>query len=237
MAGSKYQLHYFKSHGLSIGIRALLIVGGADWSNKFQGPEDWPQVKPTTPYGTLPLLIETTESGETITIPEVIAIEQYLANKFGMAGSTEMEKVRIDTAVSFQRGINAFWQLRVLYANPEELPKYMEEYFTNQVPKWVAANEKLLIQNGSNGHVVGNKITYGDVCISAMMDYMLSIEGIEAVLNEKTAPNMFACKRKVDSHPRYLAYRRSELFSELSAAVENYVQPGLGMDMKKCHIV
>ncbi|KAG0222659.1 hypothetical protein BGW41_005881 [Actinomortierella wolfii] len=215
MAGSKYQLHYFKSHGLSIGIRALLIIGGADWSNRFQGPEEWPQVKPTTPYGTLPLLIETTESGETITIPEVIAIEQYLANKFGMAGSTAMEKVRIDTAVSFQRGINAFWQLKVLYADPEELPKYKEEYLTNQVPKWVAANEKLLIQNGSNGHVVGDK----------------------AVLNEKTAPNMFACKRKVDRHPQYLAYRRSELFSELNAAVENYVQPGLDFDMKKCHIV
>ncbi|KAG0240341.1 hypothetical protein BGW41_007054 [Actinomortierella wolfii] len=166
-----------------------------------------------------------------------MVIERYLANKFGMAGSTEMEKVRVDTAVSFYQGIGAYWQLKVLTSSLEEFPKYKEEFVINQVPKWVAVNEKLLIQNGSNGHVVGDKITYGDVCISAMMDYMLSIEGIEAVLNEKTAPNMFACKRKVDSHPRYLAFRRSELFSEMSAAVEKFVQPRLGFDMKKCHIV
>ncbi|KAG0254515.1 hypothetical protein DFQ27_006805 [Actinomortierella ambigua] len=236
MAASKFQLHYFKAHGLGATARAMLTIAGADWEDKFQSWDDWIAVKPTTPLGTLPVLTETTESGETIEVPEAAAINQYVASKFGLDGSTDIEKMRVNVVISVTYGLSSFWQHKVLQTSPEETPKYLEELKTTQVPQWIERTEKLLVKNGSNGHFVGDKITHADVVVSGILDHMLAVGGMDAVLNEKTAPNLFANKRKTDSHPRYHAFRKSDLFNEMSAGMEAFIVPKFPFDMKKSHI-
>ncbi|KAG0254516.1 hypothetical protein DFQ27_006806 [Actinomortierella ambigua] len=236
MTTSKFLIHYFKAHGLSNVTRAMLTIAGADWDHKYQSWDDWDVVKPTTPLGTLPVLIETTESGKTIVIPEAAVMERYVASKFGLDGSTDIEKMQVNMVISVTHWLSSFWQHKIFRMTPEERPKYLEEYKTIQVPEWIERAEKLLVENGSNGHFVGDKITYADLTASGMMDYLLAVKGMDAVLNEKTAPNLFANKRKTDSHPRYHAFRKSDLFDELSAGMEIIVNPKVPFDMKKSHI-
>ncbi|KAG0225522.1 hypothetical protein BGW42_004261, partial [Actinomortierella wolfii] len=80
-------------------------------------------------------------------------------------------------------------------------------------------------------------ITHADISTSAIMDLMLPADGVDAILNEKTAPNLFACKRKVDSHPQYQAYRKSEEFAKLSEVFQGFISKKLPYDMSKAHIV
>ncbi|KAF9361658.1 hypothetical protein BGX26_000610 [Mortierella sp. AD094] len=92
-----YSLFYFNFHGLGACPRALLCFGNATWTNKIQSMSDWPKVKPTTPFGTLPILYETEIStGSTIEIPESGAIERYLARKFSLLGDTPREQTLND---------------------------------------------------------------------------------------------------------------------------------------------
>ncbi|KAG0222658.1 hypothetical protein BGW41_005880 [Actinomortierella wolfii] len=237
MTSAKYQLHYFGVHGLAMPIRALLSVGGADWSTKFETFESWANVKSTTPFGTLPVLTVTKESGETLSIPESGAIERYLAKTFGMAGSTEAEEIQVNVVLNLNSFLTLYFLLKVLGSEGEEMKKSFETFKTTRLPNWIAASEKALKNNGSNGHYVGDKITHADISTSTIMDLLLPADGVDAILNEKTAPNMFACKRKVDSHPQYLAYRKSEEFAKLSEAFQGFVSKKFPFDMSKAHIV
>ncbi|KAF9160580.1 hypothetical protein DFQ26_005386 [Actinomortierella ambigua] len=236
---TKYQLHYFGHHGVAMTIRALLCLGGADWAPKIEIFEGWAAVKhSSSPFGTLPILNVFKESGEVLEIPESLAIERYLAKTFGMVGSTEAEQIQVDVALSLHTSLSVFWIHRVLRAAAEVTPKGHVELKASKLPTWIANCEKVLMKNGSNGHFVGDKFTYADVYASTLMDTILAAEGVEDVLNEKTAPNLFAVKRKVDSHPTYLAFRKSDEFSEMSRLLEAYAsRKHFPFDMKKSHVV
>ncbi|KAG0370946.1 hypothetical protein BGZ54_002445 [Gamsiella multidivaricata] len=89
---TSYTLFYFNFHGLGACLRALLCLGNASWTNKIQAMSDWPQVKPTTPFGTLPILYEVNiTTRESIEIPESGAIERHLGRKFKLMGDTPKE--------------------------------------------------------------------------------------------------------------------------------------------------
>ncbi|KAF9977733.1 hypothetical protein BGZ73_005096 [Actinomortierella ambigua] len=231
----KYELHYFSLHGLCTTIRAMMCIGGADWSQKFETFDTWPAVKATTPFGTLPVLTVYNESGEVVNkVPESLAIERFLAKKFGFAGSNDDEEIKVTVIQSLNLSMmTSFFQ--VLGAPAEQAGKLFEDLKATKIPTWIANCEKALARNGSNGHFVGDKITQADISTSAVMDGMLAA-GVEA-LNEKDAPNMFAMKRKVDSHPRYLAFRKSEEFAKLSAAQEGFMKAKVpSYDFSKAHI-
>ncbi|KAF9160579.1 hypothetical protein DFQ27_006535 [Actinomortierella ambigua] len=232
----KYQIHYFGVHGVVAVSRAMLCIAGADWSQRSETFDSWPAVKASTPFGTLPIMNVTSESGEVTVIPESMAIERYLAKKFDMVGSTEAEQIQVDVALSLNNSLSTYWIQRVMYAAPEATAKAFDELKTSKLPTWIASCEKVLAKNGSNGHFVGDKITVADISASALMDALLPAEGVDAVLNEKTAPNLFAVKRKVDGHPKYLAYRKSDEFAQMSEVQSKFVTK-FGFDMKKIHVV
>ena len=52
----------------------------------------------------------------------------------------------------------------------------MQKYVTEQLPKHFGLLEKFAEQNGSNGHLVGNEITYPDIKTFSLVDSMQNIK-------------------------------------------------------------
>jgi len=75
-------------------IRMLLADAGADFTDS--AVTDWPSLKPTTPFGQLPILIETHADGTQTLIPQSMAIMRHLARVFNRYGSTNAEQTRCD---------------------------------------------------------------------------------------------------------------------------------------------
>ncbi|KAG0231101.1 hypothetical protein BGW42_000518 [Actinomortierella wolfii] len=235
--GSTFSLWYFKLHGLALTTRALLCVSGANWSDKLQAlGDEWQARKGETPYGVLPILYETTADGQTLEIAERDAIERYIAKKFGMAGDNAWEEVLVNQVVSLSQTLFNYWQYRILYSGPEEQAKALEEVKNKRLPDWIRNLEKILVKNGSNGHFVGNKFTLADTHVSAVVDIMLSIEGHETVLNNETAPNLLAAHKKVVSHPKYAAYRKSDDWAFFINSMNNVLKPKFGFDFNRAMV-
>jgi glutathione S-transferase len=87
-----YKLVYFNARGLGEPSRYIFAAAGQDYEDFRFEREDWPKHKPNTPFGQAPVL-EITDGSSTIQISQSAAIARFLANKFGLAGKTDIEKV------------------------------------------------------------------------------------------------------------------------------------------------
>ena len=87
---AKFKLIYFDTIGLGEPIRYIFALAGVPYEDKRFKKEEWPQLKPTTPYGRVPVL---EEDGKQLAGGRVIA--RYLAEKFGLAGENAFENAEI----------------------------------------------------------------------------------------------------------------------------------------------
>ncbi|XP_078621511.1 hematopoietic prostaglandin D synthase-like isoform X2 [Branchiostoma floridae x Branchiostoma japonicum] len=90
-----YKLTYFKSWGRAGVLRLLFAAGGIEFEDvRIDRETQWPDFKPTTPMGQLPIL----EVDGTI-ICQKRAIGRMIAKKAGLAGKTPLEEAQIDMIV------------------------------------------------------------------------------------------------------------------------------------------
>uniref|UniRef100_F1LBG7 Glutathione S-transferase 1 n=1 Tax=Ascaris suum TaxID=6253 RepID=F1LBG7_ASCSU len=75
---SQYKLTYFNIRGLGEGARLIFHQAGVEFEDNRLSREDWPSLKPSTPFGQLPLL---EVDGEVLA--QSTAIFRYLGRKFG----------------------------------------------------------------------------------------------------------------------------------------------------------
>jgi len=92
---TSYELLYFPIRGRAEPIRLLFAAAGVSFTNT--GVTNWPELKPKTPLGQLPVLIERSESGER-QIAQSMAIVRHLARVFDLYGKDETEKTTTDIA-------------------------------------------------------------------------------------------------------------------------------------------
>ncbi|KAF9165999.1 hypothetical protein DFQ26_008933 [Actinomortierella ambigua] len=234
---STYTFTYFNFHGHGGCTRALLCYSGASWEAKVQGFEDWLAVKPTLPFGTLPLLTEKTASGEEIHIAESVAMERYLAKKYGLAGSTLWEETLVDMFYNQAAFLNLKFVEKVIFPVPEESRgKSFEDFVQNTLPTWVNHCEQHLARNGNKGCFVGDNVTLADIKTSAVLDIMISLKASQSFLNPDKTPCLFALKKRVDTHPSYALYRKSEGYKAVDAQSQAAASGILELDFAKSHI-
>ncbi|KAJ1977897.1 hypothetical protein H4R34_003408 [Dimargaris verticillata] len=155
---SKYELLYFNVEGLAETIRAILDFGEADWSNRYVS--NWEQEKPTTPYGKVPVLYERQANGETFALAESIAIQRYLASKFGLYGDDAHSSAVQDSIIS-QLGEVGQALMNVM-RGPEAMREELCERFNTSAKHLLIKHGELLTKNGT-GHYVGHQTTWADL--------------------------------------------------------------------------
>ncbi|MDI1444149.1 glutathione S-transferase [Polyangium sp. 6x1] len=92
---TSYELLYFPLRGRAEPIRLLFATANVAFTNT--PVTNWPELKPKTPLGQLPVLVEHTESGER-QIAQSMAIIRHLARVFDLSGKDEAEKTTTDVA-------------------------------------------------------------------------------------------------------------------------------------------
>ena len=192
-------LTYFDIRGRAEVIRLILEEVGAPYRERRVQEQEWPAVKPTLPFGQMPLYRE----GELL-IPQSHAIYRYLARKYGLCGQDELERVRCDIVeevfVDAQNALGGFfWS-----------PMFGEqraEFERTRLPALLAPLERLLAQNEEGrGFWVGRGLTYVDFCAWHFLDYVRAFS--QATLEKFELLHAF--KKRIEARPRIAAYLASE---------------------------
>ncbi|KAJ1904671.1 hypothetical protein IWQ60_012414, partial [Tieghemiomyces parasiticus] len=161
---STYELIYGPVTGLGETSRALLEYGRATWT-----PVDlpWADAVKQSPYGRVPVLRETTADGRVHVLVESRAIERYLAKKFGLYGSNDLEAARIDAYVSQWEDLR--WAIVTRWNTPEggngEARAASTEKADKEIRHLVSKHTQSLAANAEGGgvHYVGRGTTWADI--------------------------------------------------------------------------
>ncbi|XP_035661528.1 hematopoietic prostaglandin D synthase-like [Branchiostoma floridae] len=157
-----YKLTYFKHWGRAGVLRLLFAAGGIEFEDvRIDRETQWPDFKPTTPMGQLPIL----EVDGTI-ICQKRAIGRMIAKKAGLAGKTPLEEARIDMIVDGLADMETIFA--GLYREKDEKTKLenMKKFAGETLPMFLNNFEKLA---SSSGHFVGDVLTWADVDFFAMV--------------------------------------------------------------------
>ncbi|KAF9185233.1 hypothetical protein BGZ51_002721 [Haplosporangium sp. Z 767] len=211
---STFKLQYFKLHGLASCARLILATSGAKWESTF--PEDWANVeKKDTLFGCLPVLYETTSTGQHIEVPETDAIEHYLAKKFKLYGDDDFDEIKVRAFATSTQSLVNFLILRVLTVSDAEYKaKMMERFQTEALPQFVAVHERHLEANGRNGYYVGNKLSLAEIKLAVALGLVLAVTGDKFVSKEAT-PALWTAWETVNAIPSYVEWRKTEIFAQL----------------------
>ena len=192
-------LTYFDVRGRAEVIRLILEeTGQLDRERRIQLSE-WAALKPTFPFGQVPLYQE----GD-LSIPHSHAIYRYLARKHGLCGTSEADRIRVDvveeTFVDLQNELGGF------YWSPQFHEK-RDEYERSKLPALLDKAQRLLAQNrGGDGYWVGDALTFVDFQAWHFLDYVRpfsqrTLDGFDKLV---------AFKQRIESRPRIAAYLASD---------------------------
>lgn len=160
---SQYKLTYFNGRGRAEIIRLVLAQAGIEYTDHRIAGEEWPALKPTTPFGCLPTL-ET----EGKVLGGSVVIAYYLARKHGLAGETELENAEIGG---------------ILDAHGDVMMKFMQMHFEKDdarkpemKKKYEEACEKTfaILENkvSADGWLYGSKVTIIDLAFFNSADHI-----------------------------------------------------------------
>lgn len=220
---SHFEIKYFAFHGLAHVSRTILAAANANFTNAI--PIDFSQEKPSTPFGVIPILKETSADGKTVLqVSESHAIERYLSKKFGFLGKDIFEETLVNQYLSNTNG--AIQQVYIKYfaqKNPELKKEALDQLIKGPFSDWARHSEQHLIANGSNGHYVGDKTTLADIAAASLIWVIRGISG-DDVLSEEKTPAILKVKAAVDDLPGVQAWYKTQDFEDFATNTFN----GLG---------
>ncbi|XP_049876420.1 glutathione S-transferase 2-like [Pectinophora gossypiella] len=156
---------YFPLKGLGESGRLLLAYGGQEFEDRRITKDEWPEHKPKTPFGQLPVLeIDGKQYAQSV------SIARYLGHKFGVAGADIEEDFEIDQNVEFLNDIR-FKMVAVAHEpDPEVKKRKHEENVKNVYPGLLKKLNEIITKN--NGHLALGKLTWGDFVLAGIYETM-----------------------------------------------------------------
>ncbi|KFP29422.1 Hematopoietic prostaglandin D synthase [Colius striatus] len=181
----QYKLTYFNLRGRAEISRYLFAYSGKKYEDHRIEAADWPKIKPTIPFGKLPVL-----EVDGVTIHQSLAIARYLARESGLAGQTPVEQALVDAIVDtiadfmtlFPWGNRAF-----------------DDILTNKAPELLKDLNTFL---GDKNWLVGKSVTwadfYWDVCSTTLLSHKADLVD--------NYPRLLALKDRVQALPAIAAW-------------------------------
>lgn len=175
------KLSYFDLNGAGELSRVIMAVAGVPFEDeRFQVAGDffsdemkklctgntdkeWSAVKAEQPYGHMPVL---TFKG--VKIAESWAIARFLARRFNLMGSNDLEAALIDATCEHLRDFSQryfkLWGLKTEEEKAEFMKKYVED-----LPELLANINKQVSENDGD-YLVGKKLSMADLTLWRMID-------------------------------------------------------------------
>ncbi|MFH4978255.1 hypothetical protein AB6A40_004964, partial [Gnathostoma spinigerum] len=176
-----YKLQYFPLRGRAESIRLLLTYLGQEFIDEKISFEEWPKVKPTTPFGFLPVL---TVDGE-YQIAQTLAILRYLARKHGLEGSTDEENAYIDMyADQIQDAVVAILPYFISKVRGIGCPKTTwKEYVSSNIRNVTGPIFEKVLKESSSGFLVGSKVSWVDIYAAEFFHRLINAEEEEGLFD------------------------------------------------------
>ncbi|KAL6754469.1 glutathione S-transferase [Haematococcus lacustris] len=162
-ATPKLRLIYFGLPGRAETIRVLLNVGKIPFEDYTISREQWAEVKPTMPYGQVPVLEVDGKQ-----LAQSSAIERYAARLAGLYPQDAWEAAKVDEIASFMNEwLDAFVSTFSIKDADERLAA-RKAVAQGPLQTKIAKLNTLLTEAGPDGYLVGGRMTYADVAVYVM---------------------------------------------------------------------
>ena len=151
----QYKLTYFNGRGRAEVSRLIFAQAGVEYEDKRVSSEEWGQLKPQTPFGYMPIL---EVDGKILS--GSVPIARFLAERYGLAGSNDVENAEIAGIVDLIQDFGAEFFKSIFEkdeARKAEIKKKLDEEL---IPKYMTNLEKLVT---AEGWLYGSKVTYADL--------------------------------------------------------------------------
>lgn len=199
-----YKLTYFPVQALGEPIRFLLSYGNVEFIDDRFDREDWPKIKPTTPFGQVPVLEIDGKK-----VAQSVAISRYLAKQFGLAGKNDWESLEIDATVDTITDLRAkisAYSYESNEAAKEEKLKVAKEI----VPYYLERLDAQVKKNG--GYFVGGALTWADLTFVGLLNYLNYMMKENIIENYE---NLKQLKQTVEEVPAIKSWIEKRPSSEL----------------------
>ncbi|NP_001313601.1 glutathione S-transferase isoform X1 [Acyrthosiphon pisum] len=187
-----YKLTYFNFPALAEPIRFLLSYLEIDFEDVRFEREQWPSIKPTMPFGKVPIL---EIDGKVLN--QSAAISRYLSKKAGLAGSDEWESLLIDIAVDNVNDLRQAIALQVFDSNEESKAEKYVTLINETIPLYMNKFENTVVEN--DGYFVNGKLSLADIHFVAIIDFLSFLAKVDLL---EGRPNLQAHKNKIFDIPQ-----------------------------------
>ena len=200
-----YKLTYFKARGAAELSRFIFAQAGVEYEDvRIDHGEEWAALKPTMPFGVLPVLeVDGKKLGSSMTIA------RYLAETFGLAGENAFENAEItsimDTVTDMVKEVGKYWFGPE--AKSEELQKKLRD---EVVPSKLKLFEKRSSTN-ENGWQFGGKLTWADFGIYISLDWVIMTVGDDIL---KDYPSLTKLRASVEALPKIAEWIKNRPVTE-----------------------
>lgn len=121
--------------------RLALFVAGVDFVDNRIAREAWPARKPTTPFGTLPVL----EAAGKPAVSQSNAILGWVGRRFGLLPSDDWEALRLESLLSAVEDLRATIGRTFGIADQDELKRRRQELVEGPLRTWAASMERQVV--------------------------------------------------------------------------------------------
>jgi len=154
----QYKLTYFNGRGRGEPARLLFEYAGVKYEDNRIEDAIWPALKPSTPFGQLPVL----EIDGKVMIAQAKAICRYLGHEFNLVPKDHIEAARADMLVDGNGDVTTHYDLWYYEEDPVKKPEVWKKLETEHIVPFADRCEKFLTSTGT-GYFVNKTITWADI--------------------------------------------------------------------------
>lgn len=201
---ARYRLTYFNGRARAELIRLIFHTAGEDFEDNRIDTGSWNQLKPSTPFGALPIL-----EFDGLVLSQSLAIARFLAREFGLAGKARYEEAVVDSIVDTANDILGDI-IKIIFNEDEKLKKENQKKFVeNILPFTLNSLENVFSKHGKGqGFAVGSDLTYADLAIFNALDQAVQAGIVNWQYFDKY-PNISSLLRRLEETPRLAGYLKT----------------------------
>ncbi|XP_011879075.1 PREDICTED: uncharacterized protein LOC105568212 [Vollenhovia emeryi] len=186
-----YKLIYYPITALAEPIRFLFNYAGIEFEDERFDRKDWPKLKPTMPFGKVPVLIVDGKK-----IDQSVAIGRYLAKQCGLAGKNDWESLEIDSTIDTIHDLRL--NIAGFHYESNEQAKETKRKIAKEttVPYYLERLDAQVKKNG--GYFVGGALSWADFTFVALLEYLNFMMNEDIVEKYK---NLKQLQKKVEEVP------------------------------------
>ncbi|MFT4705833.1 MAG: glutathione S-transferase [Bradymonadia bacterium] len=197
------KLYYFDfDGGAGEAARLTFHIGGVPFEDYRFMREGWKEIKPTTPYGSVPVL---EIDGQMVA--QSTAITRYAGKLGGLYPTDDMQALLCDEVMDMIVEIDSRLSMTMFIKDEDEKKTAREELAADKLPVVFKGLERRLEGNGGEWFA-DKRLTVADLRVFVILRRLMNgvLDHIPADIVSQISPPLAAHFERVNAHPSVVAY-------------------------------